>query len=185
MPCVKTIEAEMKNQEIVERVVIAISQSAADRKFFLNGGCSKLVEYFIPFIKKDETIKLAVFIYFRSPQEQSALRKTLRESQEEDLLRKIDGFDILIDHIALFNDGMIYDAHGITAKEIYQREIMLSNNFMEVMEFESDHYLDAFMKAVCGSHIHGKTSKKVIQNKVTRAVNRRMEQSAQVEDFAV
>ncbi|MDI6977255.1 hypothetical protein [Serratia sp. Se-RSBMAAmG] len=175
----------MKNKELIGRMVMAISQSAADRKFFLNGGCSKLVEYFIPFIKKDETIKLAVFIYFRSLQEQSALRKTLSESQEEDLLRKIEGFDILIDHIALFDDGMIYDAHGITTKEIYQREIMLNNNFMEVMEFKLDGYLDAFMKAVCGSHIHGKTSKKVIQNKVGRAVNRWMEQSAQVEDFTV
>lgn len=175
----------MKNKELVRRVVMAISQSAADRKFFLNGGCSKLVEYFLPFIKEDETIKLAVFIYFRSPQEQSALRKTLSEYQEDDLLRKIEGFDILIDHIALFNDGMIYDAHGITKQEKYQQEIMLSNNFMEVMEFESDAYLDAFMRAVCGSHIHGKTSKKIIQNKVGRAVNRWMEHGYPVEDFAV
>lgn len=175
----------MKNKELIERVVIALSQSAAEHKFFLNGGCSKLVEYFLPFLRECKVIKLAVFVYARSPQEQSALRKTLSESQEEDLLRKIEGFDILIDHIALLNDGMIYDAHGITEKEIYQQEIMLSNNFMEVIEFESDDYLDAFMKAVCGSHIHGKTSKKVIQNKVGRAVNRWMEQSERVEDFAI
>lgn len=175
----------MKSKELIGRVVMAISQSAADRKFFLNGGCSKLVEYFHPFLRESKVIKLAVFIYFRSPEEQSVLRRMLRESQEDDLLRKIESFDILIDHIALFNDGMIYDAHGITKWEKYQQEIMLSNNFMEVMEFEPDAYFDAFMKAVCGSHIHGKTSKKVIQNKVGRAVNRWIEQSAQVEDFAV
>ncbi len=175
----------MKNKELFRRVVMAISQSAADRKFFLNGGCSKLVEYFLPFLKEDETIKLAVFIYFRSPQEQSALRKTLSESQEDDLLREIEGFDILIDHIALFNDGMIYDAHGIIAQEKYQQETMLNNNFMMIMEFKSGGYLEAFMKAVCGSHIHGKTSKKAIQNKVNRAVNRWMGNNYQVEDFAV
>lgn len=175
----------MKNKELIERVVIALSQSAAEHKFFLNGGCSKLVEYLLPFVKEQKVIKLAVFVYARSPQEQSALRKILSESQEEDLLRKIEGFDILIDHIALFNDGMIYDAHGITTQERYQQETMLSNNFMDVMEFEHGDYFDAFMKAVCESHIHGKASAKVIQNKVERAVKRWMEQSHQVEDFAV
>lgn len=175
----------MKNKELIERVVIALSQSAAEHNFFLNGGCSKLVEYLLPFVKEQKVIKLAVFVYARSPQEQSALRKILSESQEEDLLRKIEGFDILIDHIALFNDGMIYDAHGITTQERYQQEIMLSNNFVEIMEFKPDAYLDSFMRSICGSHIHGKTSKKVIQNKVGRAVKRWMEQSHQVEDFAV
>lgn len=157
----------------VEEVIDAINQDSKASDFFLNGGCSKLVQYLAPlFIINKKEVKMAMFFYFRGSYQKQTLESLIKSISNEDLLIAIEKGKVLVDHIAIVNNNHIYDGRGVTEQGFYQEEYMLKDNFMHMFTFRSHEEVEIMMEKICKTHIFGNYKLSVVKGMITKLLKK-------------
>lgn len=151
----------------IEKIVDAIQKDKNEKHYFLNGGCSQLANYLTPFFMKNNGfVEFATFIFYEEEWDKVQINKIINKKSKEDLNTVILNDIIRIDHIAIMHNDIIYDGHGINRKDFYEKNIMLKNNFIKILRFEKDDFVEDFLDVVRETHIFGHHSPEITSRKI-------------------
>lgn len=156
----------------IKEIVNAINNSPKDKRYFLSGGCSNLANYFTPtFIEKEGKIEFALFIFAEEEWDVEQINKIMNRSNKEKLNNLITEEIILIDHIAILHEGMIYDGNGVHEKNVYTEKFMLANTFMRTIKFGKNDFVEDFLSSVRQTHIFGNDNPTHTRRKISKLMN--------------
>lgn len=151
----------------IEKIVDAIQKDKNEKHYFLNGGCSQLANYLTPFFMKNNGfVEFATFIFYEEEWDKVQINKIINKKSKEHLNTVILNDIIRIDHIAIIHNDIIYDGHGINRKDFYEKNIMLKNNFIKILRFEKDDFVEDFLDVVRETHIFGHHSPEITSKKI-------------------
>lgn len=166
----------------VKNIVKSINESPLDKNYFINGGCSNLVNYLTPFFMGNEKlVEFAMFIYAEEEWDVTQINKIMDRATKEKLNELLKEEIILIDHIAIIHNDIIYDGNGFNKKEYFLNKIMLPNNFMRTITFKKEDFVEDFLNTVKGTHIFGHHSESGTRQRIENMLNAK---KVKAENFA-
>lgn len=166
----------MKNIEDLKNIAMKISTTIKEKDFFLNGGCSKLVEYFFDSFMKNEKgeTELACFFYVNEYQNKEDMLLQINNASHKELIDLLIYYELIISHIAVVDseNKNIIDGHGCNDQNFYDDNLMLPGNFRVNFIFENKKECQDFIENVCATHVFGQTSQKRIKTKIEKLMTK-------------
>lgn len=156
----------------IKKIVNSINKSPVDRDYFINGGCSNLANYLAPlFLENEENIEFGMFIYAEEEWDVEQINKMIDKNNKESLRKKIINEIILIDHIFIVHEGIVYDANGVNEEKEYIQNFLIVNTFYKKLKFSKQDFSEDFLNAVRETHIFGHHSEEDTKKRILKISN--------------
>lgn len=151
--------------------IFKLKKSGLARRFFNNGGCSKLVHYIYKHFLIDEE---NVFLYCKV---QTTCNLQKKEMQEDLFLLSplewVKRYD-LIDHVAIVHHGLFYDVNGFKTMENPDMLNKESRDFHCVFKIENYQSLTDLLDVIYTYHIFGRYSEEEISEKINEYLKNKL-----------